>query len=75
MKTKNIGYAYPSSIIANSKGFAKTGCWYLSIQNDDEYFFTGQVVYSSLEKQDVLMDAENYAEPWGFYSMHEEQSK
>ena len=71
--TKSIGYAYASSSIATKSGFADTGCWYLSV-GDNDGFDMVMVKRASVDKVKVVEWAVKMFPDtaWDFYSMHKQ---
>lgn len=70
MKTKNIGYAYASSDIAQYMGFSKTGCYFVTVYDDSKPMKKTDVVFASENKekvQDWALNIKSY--PYGTYSM------
>jgi hypothetical protein len=68
--TKEIGYAYPTSIIAKQQGFSDMGCWYLAICDGDKIDLTKDIVFAHPDKFFVLAAAAHHPHEWSAYSMH-----
>lgn len=69
MKTKNIGYAYPSSFIAKAKGYNKVGCYFLAVYDESKPMSVKDIIVASYEKESVKSAANAYDLPYGKYSM------
>lgn len=66
---KNVGYAYPSSPMADELGYGATGCWYVSR-------YIGQTESDPLlvteSRDDAIAYAKLMLEPWHKYSFREQ---
>ncbi|MGZ8887999.1 MAG: hypothetical protein ACXW1D_00405 [Halobacteriota archaeon] len=74
MAQKNVGYAYPFSLIALHKGYNKMGCWFVSI-DEGAAFEVENVIFASESKMEVLEYADKRKEVYGTYSQHTEGNK
>jgi hypothetical protein len=48
--SKNIEYAYPTSVKAEKAGFGKTGCWYVALYPDISAAFGGDIIPDSFRE-------------------------
>ena len=71
MITKNIGYAYPSSQLANMLDFGKSGCYYLALYDDSKPLNHNDVYFAHKDMQTVKDYSKSYTNlSWGKYSMY-----
>lgn len=74
-KVKYIGYAYPTSPIAASRGASKTGCYYLAVFDEKKAMTEHDVIYSAINKADVVAMVDHLVDaaiPYNMYSMHKD---
>jgi hypothetical protein len=69
MITKNIGYAYATSPIAEEMKMSDTGCWYLALYDDSKPMSVKDVIMAATNKEAVICAAEQYNAPYGTYSI------
>lgn len=69
MKTKNVGYAYPTSDIAKHMDCIKTGCYFLAVYDDSKPMDVDDIIIACNDKMVLKGIADDYEMPYGTYSM------
>ncbi len=78
MKVKSIGYAYPTSPIAEAAGFRREGCHYIAVKEAGKSLEITDLVYvcSKLKDAVAMIDhAVDVTVPYCRYSMYKPEKK